>query len=112
MSKNERRLIAHHVDHGASADRGGARLRQVVDLEHEPHSGRQRDALAVRETQNFRVVQYGVKILDPERIDRAVENDPLPVRQHCVDGSVEDHRLLEVRRTNFAETRRRLGSSD
>ena len=57
-------------------------LREIHGLEQHGHGRRHLDDLAAHQTQLLVVVQYRVHVLDPHRVDRAVERHPLPVR--CV----------------------------
>ena len=50
---------------------------QVLNLEHHVYVRRELDALAVGQTEHLVVVQYGVHVLDPESVHRAITDHPL-----------------------------------
>ena len=98
----------HHVDHGAAADGGGARLAQVVCLQQQSDAGRQTDPLAVDEAEQLRVVEHRVEVLDPERVDGPVEHQPAPVGRRRVAGVGRRRRPLGRRRDGRLGRRTRL----
>eukprot|EP00962_Isochrysis_galbana_P015845 scaffold4536_cov113-Isochrysis_galbana.AAC.11 len=75
-----------HEDHAAARHGGGRGYGKVVHLEDHVHRWRQLDPLAVGETQHLVVVEHGVHVLNPERIDRAVKGDPMEVVRVVPDG--------------------------
>mmetsp|Transcript_440 Transcript_440/g.1408 ORF Transcript_440/g.1408 Transcript_440/m.1408 type:complete len:434 (+) Transcript_440:6123-7424(+) len=94
-----------HVDHAAPRDGRGRRDGQVLGLEHHRHRVRQRHDFARRQTELLVVVEHGVHVLDPDRVDGAVQQHPLSVfgladlgrrgvsiinRQHAVGPLVRD----------------------
>ncbi len=54
---------------------------EVRRLEDHACRFRERNDLTRHETQLLRVVQHGVHVLNPESVDRAVEEQPLPIRR-------------------------------
>jgi len=63
-----------HVDHSITRY---CRRRRVVDVMHFEDDfarGRHRDSIAVRQRQSLVVVQHRVEVLDPDCVDRAVQN--------------------------------------
>ena len=64
------------VDHARSGHSGGRGHVQVLHLEYEPHLRRQVDTVSVQQGQDLVVVQDGVHGLDPEGIDRSVQDHP------------------------------------
>jgi len=53
-------------------------LGQLGDFKDDAHFVVQLDALAVGKTQQHTVVQDGIEVLDPERVDGPVEAGPVP----------------------------------
>ena len=68
------------VDHAATRDGGRRRHGQVLGLEEQRHLLGHGDALAVDEREYLVVVHHRVHALDPDGVDRRVEEDPLLVR--------------------------------
>eukprot|EP00965_Chrysotila_dentata_P256125 6212443-Pleurochrysis_carterae.AAC.1 len=79
-----------HVDHAAARDGGGRGDGEVVHLEHHVHPRRELDALAVREAEHLVVVEHRVHVFDPERVHRAVEDDPVEVVALVVHGEAHE----------------------
>merc|ERR1719261_1779170 len=63
-----------HVDHSAAGYGCGRRDGQVVHLEEHAHLVLQLDALAVSEAERLVVVEHRVHRLDPDSVDRPVED--------------------------------------
>eukprot|EP00982_Pelagococcus_subviridis_P013775 31278-Pelagococcus_subviridis.AAC.10 len=84
----QKRLEPHgrrlHVNHAAPRHRRRGRNREILHLEHHRHRGRHLDDLAGHEAQLLVVVQHRVHVLDPDRVDRAVEQQPLLVRSRLL----------------------------
>ena len=62
-----------------SARRSRAGDGEVHRLEEQVHHGRHRDDLAAHQAELLVVVEHRVHVLDPDRVDGAVEDDPLVV---------------------------------
>mmetsp|Transcript_13850 Transcript_13850/g.49705 ORF Transcript_13850/g.49705 Transcript_13850/m.49705 type:complete len:401 (+) Transcript_13850:634-1836(+) len=80
------------VDHPAPRDGGGGRHGQVRDFEDHVHEPLHRDDLAAVQTQLLVVVEHRVHVFDPNRVDGAVQHEPLPVRARVVRESLVHHR--------------------
>ena len=83
--------------HTAAGDGGGGGVAEVLHLKHDAHIRGQREALAVGKREQLVVVEEGVEVLDPLRIDVAVEENPmalfgLVVALHIVDDTAEGRR--------------------
>mmetsp|Transcript_439 Transcript_439/g.1392 ORF Transcript_439/g.1392 Transcript_439/m.1392 type:complete len:420 (+) Transcript_439:6123-7382(+) len=81
-----------HVDHAAPRDGRGRRDGQVLGLEHHRHRVRQRHDFARRQTELLVVVEHGVHVLDPDRVDGAVEEHPLQIGRLVLDAEPHDVR--------------------
>ena len=72
-------VLGREVDHAAAGDGGGRGDGEVRDLEEHMHLLVELDPLAVGEAEGHVVVEHGVHVLDPQRVHRPVEDDPLVV---------------------------------
>mmetsp|Transcript_43578 Transcript_43578/g.42080 ORF Transcript_43578/g.42080 Transcript_43578/m.42080 type:complete len:223 (+) Transcript_43578:1945-2613(+) len=70
-------LFGLHEHHPTPADGGWGGLGEVGHLEHHGHGGLELDDLARVQAELLVVVQDGVHVLDPDRIHRPIEDDPL-----------------------------------
>ena len=87
------------VDHTAAGDRCGRRDGEVLHLEDHAVRLCQRDDLARVQAELLVVVQHRVHVLDPDRVDGAVEDHPLEFLQR-------DARLLRVRLRHMTDEHR------
>mmetsp|Transcript_74192 Transcript_74192/g.176934 ORF Transcript_74192/g.176934 Transcript_74192/m.176934 type:complete len:776 (-) Transcript_74192:1206-3533(-) len=68
-----------HEDHAAARHGGRRRKGQVLHLKHHGRHTAQLDDLATVEAKFFVVVKDRVHVLDPDRVHRSVQHDPLPI---------------------------------
>mmetsp|Transcript_14390 Transcript_14390/g.42318 ORF Transcript_14390/g.42318 Transcript_14390/m.42318 type:complete len:557 (-) Transcript_14390:122-1792(-) len=87
------------VHHAAARDGGRRGYGQVLDLENHRHVGGHGNHLARHEAELLVVVQHRVHVLDPDRVDGAVEDHPLEFLQR-------DARLLRVRLRHMTDEHR------
>ena len=65
-----------HEHHSVPRYRSRGSVVDVVDLEYDLAVWRHRDSIAVRQGQGLVVVEHRVKILDPDGVDWAVQDEP------------------------------------
>ena len=82
-----------HVD-CLPADGGWWGHSQVLHLKHHVNERREFDALAVGQTQHLIVIQYGVHVLDPQRIHRTIAHHPLMVLRGVLQKQKEDTAIV------------------
>ena len=70
------KLFGWQVDHTTAGDSSRGCDSQVHNFEKHSHLRTQLDALTVGETQSHIVVQHSVHVLDPNSVDRSVEDSP------------------------------------
>eukprot|EP00961_Rhodomonas_salina_P091519 1232553-Rhodomonas_salina.1 len=75
LASNQESTYGRHPS-PAMSQRGD---RQILDLEETLDHGRHGDALSADESQELVVVEHSVHALDPQRVHRAVHEDPLEV---------------------------------
>mmetsp|Transcript_33896 Transcript_33896/g.95223 ORF Transcript_33896/g.95223 Transcript_33896/m.95223 type:complete len:995 (+) Transcript_33896:5050-8034(+) len=78
-------------DHTAAGHRRWRRYRQVLDLEHHRRHGRQLDDLAAVQAELLVLVHDGVHVLDPDCVDRTVEDEPLALLRLVPGHVAEEH---------------------
>ena len=67
---------AAHEHHAVARDGGRGRVVDVVHLEDDLTVRRHDDTVSVRQRQRLVVVQDGVEVLNPDRVHRAVQQQP------------------------------------
>ena len=72
-----------HVDHSASGHGGGRGVVDVVRLEDDFAVRRHGQTVPVGQRQRPVVVQHRVEVLDPQRIHRAVQDEPNVLSTFC-----------------------------
>ena len=75
-----------HINHTAARHSGRGGDFQVLDLKHHVKGVRELDTLRVGETEGLVIVKDGIHVLDPNGIDRSVEDDPLAVVRTINEG--------------------------
>lgn len=74
-------LIRTHVHHAISRDRSWRSFKQVFNFKHHNHLLSQFDDLSRDQAKLLVVIQDRIEILNPNRINRSIQHDPVSVPQ-------------------------------